>query len=105
MVAKRKDFEKERDSLTAKSSRDKVEEAYGCSSRQANRILQKLRGGAPLRVPYRIQILNLLENGNKKTADFISAIEGNPEAVKNELKRLIDKGEIVRVKRGVYSIA
>lgn len=105
VVAKRKDYEKERDCLTAKSSREKVEEVYGCSSRQANRILQKLRGGAPLRVPYRIQILNLLADGNKKTAELTSTIDGNPEAVKNELKRLIDKGDIVRVQRGVYSKA
>lgn len=40
----------------------------------------------------------------KKTAELVNAIEGNPEAVKNELKRLVDRGEIVRVQRGVYEI-
>lgn len=45
----------------------------------------------------------MLTDGDKKTAEFVKAIDGNPEAVKNELKRLIDRGEIVRVQRGIYS--
>ena len=104
VIATRQRFETERANLTAKSSREKVEEVLGCSSRQANRFLQKLRGGAPLRVPFRTQILSLLADGKKKTTELVSAIEGNPEAVKNELTRLVDKGEIVRVQRGVYDI-
>ena len=102
VIVTRQHFEAERANLTAKSSREKVEQVLGCSSRQANRFLQKLRGGAPLRVPFREQILSLLVNGNKKTAELVNAIEGNPEAIKNELKRLVDNGEIVRVQRGVY---
>ena len=103
VIATRQRFETDLANLTAKTSREKVEQVLGCSSRQANRFLQKLRGGAPLRVPFREQILSLLADGNKKTAELVNAIEGNPEAVKNELKRLVDRGEIVRVKRGVYS--
>lgn len=105
VIATRQQFEKERDNLTAKSSRQEVERVLGCSQRQANRVLQKFRGGARLRVPYRDQILSLLTDGNKKTSDFVYAIEGNPEAIKNELKRLMDRGEIVRVQRGLYAAA
>ena len=44
-IATRKRFEAERAALTADSSREEVERVFGCSSRQANRILKKLRGG------------------------------------------------------------
>ncbi len=103
VIATRQQFEKDRYNLTAKSSRQEVERVLGCSPRQANRVLQKFRGGARLRVPFRDQILSLLTDGNKKTSELVYAIEGNPEAVKNELKRLIDRGEIVRVQRGLYA--
>lgn len=103
VIANRQSFETDREELTSKSSRQEVEWVLGCSSRQANRVLQKLRGGAPLRIPFRLQILSLLAEGNKKTSELLNAIEGNPEAVKNELKRLIDRGEIKRVQRGIYS--
>ena len=76
----------------------------GCSSRQANRVLQKLRGGTPLRVPLRDQILSALAGGEKKTAELLAAVDGYPTAIKNELKRLVDTGEILRVKRGMYSL-
>lgn len=102
-IAIRQRFEAERVKLSANSSRETVERVLGCSPRQANRILQKFRGGAPLRIPFRDQILDMLTDGDKKTAELVKAIDGNPEAVKNELKRLIDRGEIVRVQRGVYS--
>lgn len=102
-IAIRERFEAERKNLNAKSKRVTVERVLGCSSRQANRILQRFRGGARLRVPFRQQILEMLNDGDKKTAELVQAIEGNPEAVKNELKRLMDRGEIVRVRRGLYS--
>lgn len=102
-IAIRERFEAERENLNASSKRITVERVLGCSSRQANRILQKFRGGAPLRIPFREQILEMLNDGDKKTAELVQAIEGNPEAVKNELKRLVDKGEIIRVQRGLYS--
>ena len=59
-IAIRQRFETERDTLTAESSRQEVERILACSSRQANRMLKKLRGGKPLRVPFREQILALL---------------------------------------------
>ncbi|RKU25370.1 hypothetical protein C6497_16040 [Candidatus Poribacteria bacterium] len=102
-IAIRERFEAERDKLSAESTRETVERVLGCSQRQANRLLQKFRGGAPLRIPFRDQILDMLTEGDKKTAEFVKAIEGNPEAVKNELKRLVDRGEIVRIRRGIYS--
>ena len=103
-IATRQHYESLRDNLTAESSREEVEQALGCSSRQANRILKEFRGGAPLRVPFRIQILSLLADGEKKTAEIVASIEGHPKAVKNELKRLMDAGEIVRVRWGIYSL-
>ena len=102
--ATRQRFEAERDKLTAESSRAEVERVLGCSARQANRVLQKLRGGTPLRVPLRKQILSALADGERKTAELLAAVDGYPTAVKNELRRLVDAGEIVRVRRGVYTL-
>ncbi len=104
VITTREHFEAARDNLTAKSSREEVERILGCSSRQANRVLRAFRGGAPLRVPFRIQILTMLAEGEKRTAELIASIEGHPKAVKNELKRLVDAGEIVRVRWGLYAL-
>ena len=103
-IAIRQRFETERDSLTAKSSREEVQRILGCSARQANRFLKKLRGGNIPRVLFREQIQTLLADGEKKTAELIEAIDGNPEAIKHELTRLVNAGEIVRVRRGVYAL-
>ncbi|MCG9128794.1 hypothetical protein JT359_14460 [Candidatus Poribacteria bacterium] len=103
MIDIREKFEAEREKLDVNSSRKTVERVLGCSSRQANRLLQKFRGGAPLRIPFRVQILEMLNDGDKETAEFVRGIDGNPEAVKNELKRMVDNGEIIRVRRGLYS--
>ena len=104
MIATRERFEAKREKLTAESSREEVEWVLGCSSRQANRVLREFRGGAPLRVSFRQQILSLLADGEKRTAELVAAIEGHPKAVKNELKRLVDTGEIVRVRWGIYTL-
>ena len=104
MIATREHFEAECQKLTAESSREEVERVLGCSARQANRILREFRGGAPLRVPFRQQILSLLADGEKRTAELVAAIEGHPKAVKNELKRLVDMGEIVRIRWGIYTL-
>ena len=105
VIATRQRFETERDTLITESSREKVEQVLGCSSRQANRVLQRLRGGRTLRVPFREQILTLLAaDGEKRTSEFVGAIEGHPKAIKNELKRLVDAGEIAKVRWGVYAL-
>ena len=103
-ITTREQFEAERVNLTADSSREEVERILGCSSRQANRVLKKLRGGKPLRVPFRDQILSLLSKGEKQTSALVAAIEGHPKAVNNELTRLVEAGEIVKVRRGVYAL-
>ena len=103
-IATRERFEAKRDNLTGTSSREDVESVLGCSPSQANRFLRNLRGGRPLRVPFREQILALLADGEKKTSEVTAAVKGNPEAVKNELSRLINTDEIVRVRRGVYTL-
>ena len=105
VIATRERFEAERANLTAESSREEVERILGCSSRQANRMLKKLRGGKPLRVPFREQILSMLASeGKKKTRELVAAIDGHPKAIKNELSRLVEVGEIVRVRWGVYAL-
>ena len=103
-IATRERFEAQRDSLTPESSREEVERVLGCSSRQANRVLNKLRGGNIPRVTFREQILTLLADGEKKAAHVIAAIEGNPVAIHHELTRLTKMGEIVKVRRGVYAL-
>ena len=104
VIATREHFEQEREKLTAESSRQEVQRILGCSERQANRILQRLRGGNIPRVPFRQQILSLLADGEKKTAEFTSLIDGHPEAIRHELARLVEAGEIIRVRRGMYSL-
>ena len=105
-VRTRERFEAERDNLTAESSREEVERVLGCSSRQANRMLQKLRGGNIPRFTLREQILFLLASGREKTTSSLaSAIDSSPQAVGNQLKQLIDEDEIVRVRRGVYTLS
>ena len=49
VIATRQQFEMERETLTADTSRQEVERILGCLPRQANRVLQRMRGGAPLR--------------------------------------------------------
>ncbi len=101
----RERFEAERDKLNADSNRKEVERVLGCSSRQANRVLNKLRGGNIPRVPYREQILFLLSSGREKTtASLVAAIDSSPQAIGNELKRLLDEGKIIRLRRGVYTL-
>ena len=103
VVTTRQNFEAERDTLTVDSTRKEVERVLGCSQRQANRVLQRLRGGKP-RVTFRQQILALLTDGEKTTPEFAAAIQGHPKAINTELTRLVDIGEIVKVKRGVYTL-
>lgn len=64
----------------------------------------KFRGGKPLRVPLRNQIFSLLAKGERKTSELIDAIEGHPGSIKNELKRLVNTGEIVKVRRSMYAL-
>ena len=103
VIATRQRFETERDNLTVESSRKEVERVLGCSTRQANRVLQRMRGGK-VRVPFREQILALLADGEKTTPEFAAAIQGHPKAINTELTRLVGIGEIVKVKRGVYTL-
>ena len=103
-IAAREHFEIERDNLTAESSREEIEHVLGISKSQANRVLMKLRGGKLQRIPFREQIFSLLSSGEKKTAELIEAIEGHPGSIKNELKRLVDAGEIVKVRRSMYAL-
>ena len=103
VIAIRQRFETERDNLTVESSRKEVERVLGCSPRQANRVLQKMRGGKA-RVTFREQILILLANGEKTTPELAAAIQGHPKAINTELTRLVEIGEIVKVRRGVYRL-
>ena len=84
-IATRQRFERERDNLTAESSRKEVETVLGCSPRQASRVLQRLRGRKIVRVPLREQILALLADGEKKTPELIAAIQGHPKAINTKL--------------------
>ena len=103
VIATRQRFEIERDNLTPESSRKEVERVLGCSTRQANRVLQRMRGGKT-RVTFREQILALLADGEKTTPEFAAAIQGHPKAINTELTRLVRIGQIVKVRRGVYRL-
>ena len=103
VIATRQRFETERDNLTSESSRKEVERILGYSTRQANRALQRMRGGKT-RVTFREQILALLADGEKTTPEFVAAIQGHPKAINTELTRLVNIGKIVKVRRGVYRL-
>ena len=103
VITTRQHFETERDNLTSESSRKHVEAILGYSPRQANRVLQRLRGGSA-RVTFRAQILALLADGEKTTPEVTAAIQGHPKAINTELTRLVTLGEIVKVQRGVYRL-
>ncbi len=104
VIATRQRFEAERDTLTAETKRKEVERVLGCSTRQANRALRRMRGGKIVRVTFREQILELLVDGEKTTPEFAAAIQGHPKAINTELTRLVNRGDIVKVKRGLYTL-
>ena len=104
VIAIRQQFETERENLTANTSREEVERVLGCSSRQANRVLKKLRGGKALRVPLREQILDALADGEMKTAEIVAAVDGYPTTIRNRIRELVDAGEVVKLKRAVYAL-
>ena len=103
VIDRRQQFETERENLTANTSREEVERVLGCSSRQANRVLKKLRGGKALRVPLREQILDALADGEMKTAEIVAAVDGYPTTIRNRIRELVDAGEVVKIKRAVYA--
>ena len=103
-IATRQRFDAERDQITADTRRQDVQRILGCSARQANRVLNKLRGGNIPRVPFREQILTLLSDGEKKASDVVAAVQGHPQAIHKELTRLTKTGEIVKVRWGVYTL-
>ena len=102
VIATRERFEVEAAQLTAESSRREVERVLGCSTRTANRFLQKLRGGT--RVSFQEQILTFLADGEKKASEIVAAVGSSSQSVGNELRRLVGIGEIVKVRRGVYKL-
>ena len=104
VIATRQRFERRRDNLTAESSIKEVETVLGRSPRQASRVLQRLRGGKIVRPPLREQILALLAEGEKKTPQLTAAIQGHPKAINTKLTHLVNAGEIVKVRRGVYRL-
>ena len=104
VIATRERFERDRDTLTPESSRQEVERVLGCSARMANYVRQRLRGGNIPRVSFQEQILTLLSDGEKRKSEITAAMGSSPQSVGNELKRLVDMGEIVKVRRGVYAL-
>ncbi len=103
-ITTRQHFETEKANLTAESGRDKVQQVLGCSTVHANRVLRDLRGGSIQRVTFREQIHSILADGEKKAAEVVAAIDGNPKAVRHELVRLANIGEIEKVRWGVYAL-
>ena len=103
-IAIRERFEIERAHITADTHRTEVERILGCSARHAYRVLNKFRGGNIPRVLFREQIFSLLANGERKASELVEAIEGHPTSIRNELTRLLDAGEIVKVRWGVYKL-
>lgn len=91
--------------MDASWSRKRVEYLLGVSKAQANRILMRLRGSKLERIPFHVRIFELLSDGEKTTSEILESIDGNPGSIKNELTHLVEIGEIVRIRRGVYALA
>ena len=53
---------------------------------------------------FRSQILEMLSDGERRTKEIVECIDGKRVAIMNELKRLCDAGEIIKVKWGVYDL-
>ena len=103
-IATREHFEAERDNMTTETPRREVERILGCSTRQANRVLRRMRGGKRARPLFQDQILELLADGEMTTPDIVDAIEGHPKAINTKLTRMVEAGEIVKIKRGLYTL-
>ena len=54
------------------------------------------------KVPIADQILALLSDGNKWTFEIVAGVSAQPASIRVCLWQLVKKGEIVRVKRGIY---
>ena len=102
VIATRERFETDFANLTGESKTEEVERLLECSPRTASRVLNKIRGGN--RISVREQILFLLATGEKKTSLLVEAIDSSAQTVGNELKKLLDTGEIVRVSWGLYKL-
>jgi hypothetical protein len=100
----RERYEAEYANIDASWDRKRVEHLLGVSKAQANRILMRLRGGKLERTPFHVQIFELLSDGEKTTSEILESIEENPGSIKNELTHLVETGEIVRIRRGVYAL-
>ena len=103
-IVQREIYEAEYAEMDASWSRERVQFLLGVSTSQANRILQRLRGGQRARVRLEVQLLKLLTDGEKTTVELVDGVQGNPGAVKNALTKLVRQGEIVRVQHGVYGL-
>ena len=101
----REGYETEYANMDASWNRKRVEYLLGVSKAQANRILMRLRGSKLERIPFHVQIFELLSDGEKTTSEILESIDGNPGSIKNELTHLVETGEIVRTRRGVYALA
>ncbi len=101
----REGYEAEYANMDASWSRERIEYLLGVSKSQANRILMRLRGSKIERIPFHVQIFELLSDGEKTTSEILESIQGNPGSIKNELTHLVETGEIIRVQRGVYALA
>ncbi len=101
-IAIREDYERQREALTAESTRQEIESIYGCTSRHANRLRQNLRGGQPLHPSLGDQILACLADGEKSTKEILATVDGHPTAIRKKLKDLVDNAQIQRIRHGIY---
>lgn len=49
-------------------------------------------------------ILQLLESGEKTTSEIVAGVGGSRSWILTELKKLVDAGDVVKIKRGVYGL-
>ncbi|MYG00520.1 hypothetical protein F4212_15500, partial [Candidatus Poribacteria bacterium] len=124
-IKKREAAKKKAQDLTGENTLAEIQKVYGCTERQARKHQEKLTDISsnvkdkshisesllinnycdPFRnVTLASQIITVLESMHHKTAEIIEVVEGQPTAIKNELKRLVDTGKIVKVRYGVYGL-
>ena len=107
--------EKAEKMLQSGSSKRGAAKETNLSYRQVSRISERLSDAAAAanrdsiskrctHPTLRESIKNALENGHQTTAEIVDRVNGSRTAIMDEIKELIDAGDIVRVKRRVYAL-
>ena len=90
----------------ATCSRDKDEDGLTIAEQtkaEIHEAMTVLKASKSYDMTLRNQILQSLTQP-LKTSEILNIVKGNPNAIKNELKRLLAEGVLTKVRHGVYTL-